>query len=97
MLAKYYSVRDTSRVDPLVRQFADLASTESDIRRLATYQADIEYAATRILKNFPALDTETMTRLASVLADRFLIDVSDFREKHANTDHPRPRRRMHRR
>jgi len=97
MLAKYYSVRDTSRVDPLVRQFADLVSIESDISRLATYQADVEYAATRILKNFPALDTETSTRLASALADRFLIEVSDLREKHDNTDNPRPHRRMRRR
>jgi hypothetical protein len=76
MLAKYYSARDVARTDRLVRQFADLASMEPDISRLATYRSDVENAVKGILKHCRDLDLQTATRLSTVLADRFQIDVS---------------------
>jgi len=77
VLAKYYAVRHVPGVDSLVQQFVDLASTETDVSRLATYRSDVEHVVKGILKHCRDLDPPTAARLSAVLADRFLIDISD--------------------
>lgn len=71
MLAQVYAFADTSRVDALARQFAELAAGEADIGRIARFHDDIEAMAPRILRK---CTKETVDLVAGVLRDRFIID-----------------------
>jgi capsular polysaccharide biosynthesis protein len=81
MLARYYSGLDTSRVKALIHQFADLASAESDVSRLATYHSAVENASGRILRNFKDMDPATFKRLIAILSSRFLIELRPANER----------------
>jgi hypothetical protein len=71
MLARHYArARDASRTEAMVNQFADLVAHESDMNRLAHFQADVASMATRITR---VCGPDAAKRLAQILADRFLV------------------------
>lgn len=78
MLARYYVVRDPARIDELVQWFNALAEAESDIGRLANFHPDIRVGIGKIDRN---CHPQTRLRLASVLKDRFLINLSEEKKR----------------
>jgi hypothetical protein len=78
ILAQYFQQRNDSRVDDFARQFAGLVAEEPNIGRLAKFREDIESAATEIIL---VCSPQVAELMASVLSERFLIDVVDLRRR----------------
>jgi hypothetical protein len=75
MLARYFArARDASRTNTMANQFASLVDAETDPSRLAYYRGDVHAMATRVTR---MCDPETVRRLASTIAARFPIELSD--------------------
>jgi capsular polysaccharide biosynthesis protein len=76
VLAHYRTMRDSTQVDGLVRQFIDLVCAEHDVSRLARYHDDIESMAPRVVRK---CGPDVAARLTSALSERFLVDATKRR------------------
>ena len=78
-LARYYAYarRNSTRLDDMAQQFADLAAAEYDINRLAAYRADVEESLASILNR---CQPETRGHVAKVVMDHFLPDLVTSRD-----------------
>jgi hypothetical protein len=89
-LAWYYVRRDITSVDSLIRQFADLVVTETDMSRLARYRTEVaEIAPTLARWSGP----DTAARLVKVAADCF--DVALKSKERVPKSRPRQRHAGH--
>jgi hypothetical protein len=71
-LSQYYAQRDITRADNLARQFADLAATETDSNRLASYRSEVAEMAPMLVSR---CSPETAGWLAEVAAHRFFVPL----------------------